>query len=492
MKRWTSLGVALLAVSALATGCSQSPGSSDGGSDGGPGDSGPGLTGGQKDAGTPDGGDGGRDAGPSRCQSDSDCLAVALRCSPDGGCTLPAQSCDPSQGSSNCALTSYCWIDGVNTTNECYCDPLPAGFDGGGACVNPIDCGPAAQVDNPGTCAPVGSSGNYCLPLDTGGACPSPYLPGTVDDMNVCVPSCGSCPCAPCAGNGDCPTPAAGVCNERNGVCEAPCQAQTDCLTGEVCNVLGKYLDPAVGSYYAAGQCGAPCTQASDCAVYQGDAGLPYFCDADAGDFCRPTACIADSDCAQAGLSSGSVVAWCDIWDGNVCTAAACRLGDDPLTDQPFDDCLPGYVCHADGGSPAVPDAGPPLLGTCLATPCNEVSGGAHTACTPGQLCCGEGDAGTHCPGATVGECYSAPRPPWCVSCDPGNGTLSNPACAGVDDGYPGAVACLTARGLGNTASWCGPACNPNEPWTCPSGWDCVGQDGGYNCSTRDGCPDAG
>lgn len=69
---------------------------------------------------------------------------------------------------------------------------------------------------------------------------------------------------------------------------------------------------------------------------------------------------------------------------------------------------------------------------------------------------------------------------------------LSNPACAGVNDGFPGAVACVLARGIGNTTAWCGPACNPNSPWTCPSGWDCTQEGSGYNCITRDGCPDAG
>lgn len=140
--------IGFFAVVALAVGCSSTPsGSQDGGSDAGSNDGGLGFVdGGHKDGGSPgvdSGVDGG--SGPAACASDSDCLSVGRRCSPDGGCTVPAAPCDPSQGSSNCSGTSYCWIDGINTTHGCYCYSLPPGLDAGpGVCYVPIP--PAAPA----------------------------------------------------------------------------------------------------------------------------------------------------------------------------------------------------------------------------------------------------------------------------------------------------------------------------------------------------------
>jgi hypothetical protein len=499
------ISIALLAAASLAMGCSGGSSSPDGGGDAG---TGPGHDGGGKTdggSGTDGGVDAGTDAGPSGCLSDSDCLPTGLRCSPDGGCTLPASSCNPSEGSDNCAGTvNYCYTDGISTTNNCYCDPLG---DGGGVCyvqtppcgpcASQLECGPASQVNNPGYCGQVGTQGTFCLPLDTGGNCDPGFLPGTVSGTNVCVPSCGACPCSACTSDSDCPLPAVGVCNENNGACEPPCQVQADCATGDVCNVLGKYLDPTLGTLYAAGQCGPPCGQASDCTIYQDDdAGVPYFCDLDAGAICRPTGCLQDGECEQPGLPDGSVIAWCDIWDGNVCVGDVCRIGDNPVGGAPFNDCIGGYTCYLpDGGAPAptLPDGGPPIHGACLPIPCNEITGGAHDDCNAGQLCCGEGDGGTDCGGAAVGACYAAPSPPWCVACDTSNGNYFNSACSGVDDGYPGAVACLTSAGLGAQTSWCGPPCDPNQLWTCPAAWSCTEQQAIFtDCSSCAECLDAG
>jgi hypothetical protein len=501
----TRVSLGLLAAASLAVGCPKSQSTPDGGGDGG---QGPGPDGGQHvdgGSGSDGGGDAGTDAGSSGCVADSDCLSVGMRCAPDGGCTLPASPCNPSEGSDNCSGTvSYCFTEGINTTNNCFCDPLP---DGGGlcylqtpscvACATQLECGPASQVDNPGYCGAVGTQGNFCLPLDQGGDCPSGFLPGSVDNMNVCVPSCGACPCSGCTSNSGCPLPAVGVCNPNNGACEPPCQVQTDCPNGDVCNVLGKYLDPDLGTLYAAGQCGTPCTDESDCTVYEGDSGVSFYCDADAGSLCRPTGCIHDSECVQPGFPTGSVIGWCDIWDGNVCATSFCRIGENPVGDVAFNDCIAGYTCYLpDGGAPTYlpePDAGP-IHGECLPIPCNEIPGGAHTACSAGQLCCGEGDAGTKCGGADAGECYSAPRPPWCSACDPTNGTYFNSDCADISDGYAGAVGCLTASGIQhNPPSWCGPACNPAQEWTCPAGWLCSAQPAYFSdCTSCATCLDAG
>ncbi len=496
------LSFATIALAAFSLACPKDRGGTDGGSSGGSQASGTSSGGGTSGGHGTSGGSTGGTTGASGCQYDADCLATGLRCAPDGGCTLPATPCDPGQGSSNCANSSYCWTDGINTTNNCYCHPLA---DGGGACyvqepscapcTSSIDCGPNGQVDSPGLCEPIGPSGSYCLPLDQTGSCPQGFLPGFVDGGDVCVPSCGKCPCSACTSDSDCPDPAAGVCGS-NGVCKPPCQSAGDCPAGEVCNVLGKYLDPSLGTLYAAGKCGPGCNQDGDCAKYQDGAAVPLVCDADAGSLCRPAGCLHDTDCVAAAAPDGSVTGWCDIWGQNQCVGDACRLGLSPVTGAVFDDCIGGYACALpDGGSPGPLDAGAPGLGACFLIPCNEVTGGAHVACNAGQLCCGEGDGGSACGGAAVGACYPEPVPPWCQPCNPQNGSYFSPDCAGVNDGFPGAVACTTAPSAKGNAAWCGPACTPSEPWTCPAGWDCQRQPYfASDCTTCDAgaCLDAG
>ncbi|MHB1847226.1 MAG: hypothetical protein ACYCWW_20575 [Deltaproteobacteria bacterium] len=480
--------LALAGALALAlAGCPHAAGGGDGGAATG-GSSG-GATGGHGSTGGTGGVDAGRDAGPAACRYDVDCLPKGQRCASDGGC-VPAVACDPGQGSSNCASTSYCWTDGIDTTNNCECYPFA---DGGlcylqippcGACTSSLACG-GNEVDNPALCGPVGN-GNFCLPLDQTGSCPQGFVFGTADGgVGICVPSCGSCPCSGCLVDADCASPAAGVCNGQ-GVCQAPCRGPGDCPNGDVCHVLGKYLDPSVGALYGAGKCGPPCAAGGSCAGYQDDAGPPLVCETDdGGSRCRPSGCLSDRECAgtQAG-GDASVIPWCDIWNGNLmngngCDGTACRIGIDPATALPFQDCIGGYGCELpDGGSPPAPsDAGPPLHGACFQIPCNAVPGGGHNACAAGQLCCGDGDGGTSCGGAAPGACYPAPNPPWCVSCDPNAGTYFNPGCAQGGDGFPGPIACLPASGLGtNPPAYCGSACDVKEEWTCPAGWQCQRQ----------------
>jgi hypothetical protein len=503
----TRLRLVLLSFGALALACSSKGGGGSTGTTGGPGGTGATTSGGSSTGatgGVTGGQTGGTSGGRPACQDDADCLATGMRCAGDGGCTLPAQTCDPKQGSSNCSNDSYCWPDGINTNNDCYCHPL---LDGGGLCyvqsppcapcTEPLDCGtPDQDVDQPATCGQLASgTGSYCLPLYLTGNCPQGFIPGVTDggSIDVCVPSCGTCPCSGCTSDADCKDPMSGVCNAR-GVCQAPCQVASDCPSGQVCNVLGKYLDPSLGTLYAAGKCGPACTQSSDCTQYQEGASVPLICDADAGSLCRPAGCLHDTDCT--GDSAGDYVAWCDIWSQNQCVDDSCRLGQNPINGGPFDDCVGGYACALpDGGAPgSFLDGGAPILGACFQIPCNEVKGGAHVDCTAGQLCCGEGDAGTSCGGASVGECYPEPIPPWCQTCDPNNGTYFSPDCAAVNDGYPGAVACLTAPSVKHSSPWCGPACNPDELWTCPAGWDCDRQPYlATDCTTCLGaCLDAG
>ena len=476
MNRPTQL--AAMALATLAAACPGKRGGTApdaGGRDAGPSSLDGGADGGVRDA--------GRDAGPGGCQADVDCLPQGMRCAPDGGC-VPAAGCDPTQGSSNCTNNPYCWTDGINTTNSCYCHPA----DGGGlcyvqippcgACASSLDCGPASQVDNPGVCAPVGSAGSYCLPLDQTGNCPPGFVAATIDGgVNVCTPSCQSCPCAGCATDEDCPVPASGVCNGA-GVCEPPCRGPNDCPNGQLCHVLDRYLDPAVGIYYAGGKCGPPCSSAASCASYLTDGGPALSCETDdGGTRCRPSGCISDEACASAGLPDASTLPWCDFWHGNDCVTVGCRIGLDPFSqsEPPFNDCIADYGCDLpDGGAPPpLADGGPPLVGRCFQLPC-YVAGGAHVACAAGELCCGEGDGGLACGGAKLGACYPEPSPPWCVSCDPSAGSFYNAACAVAGTGVAGPTVCQTAHGIPQSPpAYCGAACDPKEPWTCPADWSC-------------------
>jgi hypothetical protein len=89
-----------------------------------------------------------------------------------------------------------------------------------------------------------------------------------------------------------------------------------------------------------------------------------------------------------------------------------CRVGKDPVTNLPYQDCRTGYGCQAENG-----------INKCVMKTCLE-QGGASFACLPGKYCCGEDKdedgVADPCPPASELDsagCYQAPSPPFCAKC---------------------------------------------------------------------------
>ncbi len=338
------------------------------------------------------------DAGFS-CLHDVDCAPWHGLCGADGGCEVLAPdggwSCAPASGPEPCSVfategaETYC--TDPNGNNLCYCHPDPYFALGGvcyraigecGSCGDSIDCG-GTETDlnggNGSTCLPVSDAGTFCLYDAAFGGCGRGYRQVTDSAGNqVCFPFCNTCPCQPCLDNGDCPSIAVGVCGS-SGACVAPCLARDDCPPNQVCNVLGKYLDPALGPLYGGGQCGPSCASAPDCEPLQGDAGPQLSCTNDrrypdggllddAGARCRLDGCMGSEECV-AMLTDGGGVSWCDLWGPNACVSTYCQVGNDDDGGAYADwQCQKGFRCLGDAGPDQQDDAGP-MHGVCTPVP---------------------------------------------------------------------------------------------------------------------------
>lgn len=430
--------------------------------------------------------DGGVDGGSGACHYDLDCAGSHGVCA-DGGCQPATELCHPTfQGAPDCA-SSKCQDSLGNPL--CYCHP-DATSDAGGFCYlplpacapcsNSIDCNSQTLSGTPGYCLPL-DGGSFCLPDGTSGCGSFPgFTLGAFDGgLLVCSPACNTCPCsAGCTRNSDCKAIDAGVCGS-NHLCLSPCTGQGDCAPGQVCHSLDKYLDPTLtlspltAPLYAGGECGPACQTTADCAVYQSVGGVALGCQADPaesnGHRCRPTGCVSDRECSSTQVApDASYRPWCDVFNANACVGNACRLGGA--------DCTAGNYCVADGGKLPT-DGGAPGTGECASAPC--YFSGAVISCAIDDLCCGEGDAGVStCPSSvSLGDCYQAPQPPWCNSCDPSTGAFGHAECARPANalqfgGAGGASFCAQTQ----TGGICQPACDRNVLSSCPNGWDCTDQ----------------
>jgi hypothetical protein len=338
------------------------------------------------------------DAGAG-CVYDIDCAPWHGLCLPDGGCQALTPDggwvCDPTSGPQPCILFAtgpdFTYCTDSNGANLCYCHP-DSYFDQGGVCyraipecggcTNSVDCGGTQTDLNNGvgsTCLPVADAGNFCLFTYAGG-CDKGFSQQRVDGIQVCYPHCNTCPCSFCISNSDCPAIDAGICSST-GACVPPCLTATDCPPGEVCHVLGKYLNPGLGVLYGGGQCGASCGASPDCSIYQGDSGTPllacmadrFFPDGgnnpgDAGARCRVDGCMKDDECIQTANDAGALT-WCDLWSPNTCVDSYCQLGvvgDGGVYSSA--ECQKGYWCVEDAGVTPQNDSGP-AHGVCSMAP---------------------------------------------------------------------------------------------------------------------------
>jgi hypothetical protein len=307
-------------------------------------------------------------------------------------------------------------------------------------------------------------SQSYCYPQD----------PGT------CLEGTFSC----CDENSDCPG-AHPICDQASGRCRDACtydfaeKETVGCRSDLVCNVDPIFLDPRSPNY-GAGRCAQPCSSNADCQLV----GPGFICQAETNSQprCRPPGCLSDLECAPDATDS-PYLSWCERssgecrCEGEPDSQCSCRTppaggcdqspdspGCDPLTGKPYADCKDGFKCELD---------------TCVEKNCVELLGAELAGCGYDSFCCGEDRNGngtidddpcTNAAGialASYGQCYQAPRPPWCGTCETDADCVGNGAPTSTKDPN----LCLD---LGN-----GPTCF----YACELRTQCPV---GYNCTTLD------
>lgn len=391
------------------------------------------------DGGTDGGEDAGVDAGPPPCAKDDDCAAQmnGTRCDQNSGLCIPATACNTAIGDSQCQtgdFNDYCYQFGV----QCRCEAdtgAPTGFDGVcrrrlGACdecTTDDQCGSSLVFDPPAKCfGPLmgdTSGKKYCLRVDPGGVngCGCGFQQNTA---GLCEPQSHDCSMVGCSADKDCPS--GSVCNTGSCLCEARCRWDFDkqqvvpgCPPGKTCWVDEANMDPN-SLYFGAGRCRPPCADDTDCTdTTKNPYGGPKLkCGSEqlmgggmSDKRCRGNGeCMDDLECPTQPVDS-PYNGYCDRTSLS-CQGMNCRTGTDPTSGVPYKDCRIPYACAADAGT-----------NICRLLTCVE-QGGAIIACRQGQYCCGEDKDGDGqadpCPDPAQrgpDNCYDAPVPPFCSTC---------------------------------------------------------------------------
>ncbi len=370
----------------------------------------------------------------AKCTTDDDCVTIEPgdRCQDGTGrCINDVHGCNQDTDC-NTYLdpTDYCFVGGI----QCRCVTVANDAGTSGVCLrrhtscetctSDDQCGSSAQFDPQGACdtLPNDTSGlKYCL-FQASPTCGCGYID---NGHGTCTPASGTCSAPGCSSDSDCS--AGNVCDTQKCLCEQRCRwdyaaqdlAAPGCPANETCWVDSANLDPA-SIYYGSGRCHTPCTGDSDCNVAsaanpQGGPNLKCGTEITAGGGmsaarCRANgACMDDLECPELPDTSLSY-GYCD--KASFVCETDCRVGDNPQTMQPYQDCRPPYGCAEDAGTRF-----------CKLKTCFE-SGGAGIACVTGQYCCGEdkdNDGNPDpCPPADQLDdqgCYDAPNPPFCQTC---------------------------------------------------------------------------
>lgn len=379
-----------------------------------------------------------------RCHQDDDCSAIkpGTRCTEaTGQCTDDAHGCSfDTDCNGFVEFDDYCFNGGIQC--RCVLESNDAGFPGichrrnlpCTECTNNAQCGEAPQFNPQGAClvVPGDMSGKkYCLFQHSG-----PCACGYFDNGNgYCAPAQGrTCADPGCAADKDCP--GGSVCNTQRCACEPRCRwdfatkttSAPGCPPNQTCWVDNENLDPA-SIYYGSGRCKPPCGSDVDCAfnsTTNPHGGTKLKCAAEqlSGGGLSDKRCRANGDCMDdlecpVQPDTSIYFGYCDR--GSFQCKLDCRLGTDPVTGKPYNDCRAPYGCKLENG-----------MNKCVLKTCVE-QGGAAIACNIGQYCCGEdknsNDAGDPCPSQNdrdLSGCYRAPSPPFCKACRifcPGDGS---------------------------------------------------------------------
>lgn len=376
------------------------------------------------------------DAGPPPCTKDSECSARegGTRCDEKTGQCVMARGCNFTSDCQSEDFDDYCYRYGI----QCRCALEGAGSVPGFAgvcqrrlasceeCTNDAECGNDNLFEPPGKCAALAgdSSGKkYCRQQQVV-SCPC----GMVNDgAGYCVPQSGSCAEASCSKDSQCKQGT--VCSSNTcGKCVPRCRwdflnkqnAAPGCAPGETCWVDAENTK-ADSLYFGSGRCKPACTAEADCAQSPSNpfGGPNLTCRAEQGPGgalsakrCRPKGeCMDNAECPELPVTS-NYLGFCDRASFS-CKSDTCRLGNDPVSGQPFKDCRNPYACASDAG-----------VNFCRLLGCAEQAGGAAAACSRGQYCCGEdknndGTSDPCPPKAELGPdlCYDAPKPPFCQTC---------------------------------------------------------------------------
>ncbi|HVY32684.1 MAG TPA: hypothetical protein VHB79_39380 [Polyangiaceae bacterium] len=343
-----------------------------------------------------------------------------------GGCTANAQNC-PCTSGADCDDQNPC--NGVETCNLQTLQCKPG---------TPMDCSSLNDACNVGSCSAV-----------TGQCVPTPKANGTTcDDGNKCTLG-SSCQAGVCKGQ----TPvvctasdqchSAGSCDPATGACSNPAKAngvtcndgnactQTDTCQSGVCTGSNAVVCAASDQCHSAGTCDTASGLCSNPAKKNGstcdDSSACTQTDTCQGGVCvgaSPVTCTASDQCHSAGTcdpkdGSCSNPAKTDgsaCNDGTLCTQTdTCQsgvcTGSKPVVCTVSDQCHTAGTCDGATGTcsnPAKKDG----------TACNDSS-----ACTKTDTCVSgvcTGSAPVTCTASD--QCHSA------GTCDPKDGTCSNPA----------------------------------------------------------------
>jgi hypothetical protein len=349
-------------------------------------------------------------------------------CPPATGSCGDTGNCD---GAGNCQQITTC-----NDVNACtQTDTCQAGVCTGS---NPVVCSASDQCHVAGTCAPgtgncsnpnaangtACNDGNACTQTDTcqAGVCTgsNPVACTASDQCHVagtCNPSTGACS-NPAAGNGTAcndgsactqtDTCQAGVCTGGNPVV---CPAPDQCHTAGTCNpATGVCSNPAKADGTACND-GNACTQTDTCQAGVCVGANPKSCSASDQCHVAGTCDPATGTCSNPNATNGT---GCN--DGNACTqtdtcqAGSC-VGGNSKSCTASDQCHVAGTCDPVTGSCSNPNASD-------GTGCND-----GNACTQTDTC-----QGGSCVGGNPKSCTASDQCHGVGSCDPTNGTCSNPA----------------------------------------------------------------
>ena len=441
------------------------------------------------------------------CNQSEVCVGSSpVTCSPSDSCH-DVGACTPSTG----LCTNPAKKDGTacNDGNACtQTDNCQAGACTGS---NPVVCAAADQCHTAGTCNPA--TGTCSNPAKPDGTSCNDGNPCTQTDTCVAGVCVGGNPKS-CTASDQCHT--AGTCNPATGTCSNPAKADgTACNDGNACTqtdtcVAGACVGGNPKSCAASDQCHAVGT----CNPANGTCSNPAAADGTAcndGNACTqtdtcvagacvggsPKSCSASDQCHAAGTCdpttgtcSNPAVDGTSCNDGNACTqtdkcVAGVCVGGNPKSCTASDQCHTAGTCN-------------PATGTCSnptkadGTACND-----GNACTQTDTCV----AGA-CVGGSPKSCTASDQCHTAGTCNPANGTCSNPvaadgtscndgnACTQTDTCVAGACVggspkSCTASDQCHAAGTCNPA---NGTCSNPAATDGTGCNDGNACTQTDTC----